>query len=135
MISKAIKRILLDTHLLLWALDDPDRLNDDVRELLQEPTTTVLFSSASILEIAIKSRLGRPDFAFRPAEIAQAARETGFTELPVFSSAASRVADLPSHHRDPFDRLLIAQAIAEPAHLYTADAILAPYSELVTLVR
>jgi len=64
--------------------------------------------------------------------VAQAARATGFLELPVTAAAAARVADLPPHHRDPFDRLLVAQAVLEPARLYTADPMLALYSELVT---
>jgi PIN domain nuclease of toxin-antitoxin system len=86
------------------------------------------------LGIAIKARFSRADFAFRPHEILRAALETGFVELPVRARAAMLVADLPLHHRDPFDRLLIAQAISEPVRLYTADPVLPPYSELVTLV-
>jgi PIN domain nuclease of toxin-antitoxin system len=70
----------------------------------------------------------------RPEQIAQAARETGFVELPVNAAAAARVVDLPLHHRDPFDRLLVAQAMAEPMRLYTADPLLPPYSELVQLL-
>jgi hypothetical protein len=71
--------------------------------------------------------------SFDPQQILQAALDTGFVELPVRSDAAVRVAGLPPHHRDPFDRLLIAQAISEPVRLYTADPLLPPYSELVTL--
>ncbi len=71
----------------------------------------------------------------RPQEIADAARQTGFMELPIHSSAAARVADLPMHHRDPFDRILVAQAIAESVRLYTADSVLTRSSELVTLIR
>lgn len=127
-------RLLLDTHLLLWALDTPARLDAGTRALLEDPANEVLFSAASIWEIAIKVRLGRADFPVRPDAIAQAARDTGFTELPVQAAAAARVADLPLHHRDPFDRLLVAQAMAEPMRLYTADSLLPPYSELVTLV-
>jgi PIN domain nuclease of toxin-antitoxin system len=70
----------------------------------------------------------------RPEEIARAARDTGFTELPVRADAAAQVVDLPLHHRDPFDRLLVAQAMVEPMRLYTADPLLPPYSELVTLI-
>jgi PIN domain nuclease of toxin-antitoxin system len=127
-------RLLLDTHILLWALDQPARLNSGTRALLEDPTNEVLFSAASIWEIAIKVRLGRADFPVRPDAIAQAARDTGFTELPVRADAAARVADMPLHHRDPFDRLLVAQAMAEPMRLYTADPLLLPYSDLVTLV-
>ena len=127
-------RLLLDTHILLWALDTPARLDDGTRALLEDPANEVLFSAASIWEIAIKARLGRADFPVRPDQIAQAARDTGFTELPVRADAAARVADLPLHHRDPFDRLLVAQAMVEPMRLYTADPLLPPYSELVSLV-
>jgi PIN domain nuclease of toxin-antitoxin system len=127
-------RLLLDTHVLLWALGEPARLDARTRALLEDPTHEVLFSAASIWEIAIKARLGRADFAVRPEEIARAARDTGFTELPVRADAAAQVVDLPLHHRDPFDRLLVAQAIVEPMRLYTADPLLPPYSELVTLI-
>jgi PIN domain nuclease of toxin-antitoxin system len=127
-------RLLLDTHLLVWALATPSRLDAATRTLIEDPTTEVLFSAASIWEIAIKAALGRTDFDFRPDAVAEAARATGFIELPVRASAAARVADLPPHHRDPFDRLLVAQALTEPARLYTADPALPPYSELVTLV-
>lgn len=90
-----------------------------------------MFSAVSIWEIAIKSALRRNDFQVAPDEILAAAIESGFTELPVRSAAAVQVAKLPVHHRDPFDRLLIAQAITEPATLYTADSQLEIYSELV----
>lgn len=128
-------RLLLDTHLLLWALAEPERLDATTRAALEDPDNEVLFSAASLWEIAIKAKLGRPDFTFVPQQILQAALETGFAELPVRSAAAVLVADLPLHHRDPFDRLLVAQAISEPVRLYTADPLLPPYSELVTLVR
>lgn len=128
-------RLLLDTHVLLWALADHERLDLTTRALLEDAETDVLFSAASIWEIAIKAGLGRADFAVRPREVAQAARETGFEELPIRAVAAALVADLPLHHRDPFDRLLVAQAITEPVRFYTADPLLPPYSELVTLIR
>ncbi|MBP0447444.1 type II toxin-antitoxin system VapC family toxin [Roseomonas sp. SSH11] len=127
-------RLLLDTHLLLWALAEPERLGGKARSVIEDPENEVLFSAASIWEVAIKAGLGRPDFAVRPEEVAQAALEAGFAELPVRAEVAARVADLPPHHRDPFDRLLVAQALAGPMRLYTADPLLPPYSELVTLV-
>ncbi len=127
-------RLLLDTHLLLWALSAPDRLNTATRDLVEDPANEVLFSAASIWEIAIKAGLGRADFAVRPEVIARAARDTGFGELPVPAEVAARVADLPLHHRNPFDRLLVAQAMAEPVLLYTVDPLLPPYTELVRLV-
>lgn len=127
-------RLLLDTHLLLWALAEPSRLDTKTKAALEDPSNEVLFSAASLWEIAIKAGLGRADFNVDPQQVLQAALETGFVELPVFSTAAVLVAKLPPHHRDPFDRLLIAQAVSEPARFYTADPLLPPYSELVTLV-
>ncbi len=124
-------RVLLDTHVLLWALITPKRLGKEARAALESPDNDILFSAASIWEIAIKSALKRSDFRIAPEVIAAAAIESGFTELPVKSAAAIQVAKLPDHHRDPFDRLLIAQAMTEPATLYTVDAQLEAYSELV----
>jgi PIN domain nuclease of toxin-antitoxin system len=127
-------RLLLDTHVLLWALGDPTRLDQATRNLLEDTANEVLFSAASIWEIAIKAGLRRADFTACSEQIAREAHLTGFVELPVSADVAARVADLPPHHRDPFDRLLVAQAMAEPAQLYTADALLLPYSELVRLI-
>ncbi|MBO1081863.1 type II toxin-antitoxin system VapC family toxin [Roseomonas haemaphysalidis] len=128
-------RLLLDTHLLLWALTSPERLDATTRAVLEDPQNEVLFSAASLWEIAIKVALGRSDFTCDPGQILLAALDTGFVELPVRAVATIRVANLPPHHRDPFDRLLIAQAMSEPVRLFTADAALPVYSELVTLVR
>jgi PIN domain nuclease of toxin-antitoxin system len=92
-------------------------------------------SAASIWEIAIKSALGRADFPVRPRDIANAARRGGLIELPPRADTAASVADLPPHHRDPFDRLLVAQALAEPAIVVTAARKLARYSDQVTRIR
>jgi PIN domain nuclease of toxin-antitoxin system len=127
-------RVLLDTHILLWALAAPRRLDRETRATIESSDTEVLFSAASIWEIAIKSGLGRSDFAFDAEEIAQAALDTGFTEVALRAKAAALVARLPLLHRDPFDRVLVAQAIVEPATLYTADQRLVPYSDLVRRV-
>lgn len=127
-------RLLLDTHILLWALDTPERLSDGLRERLESPANEVCFSVASIWEIAIKTALGKVNFCYSPEEIAQGARSTGFAEIAISADHASRVARLPHHHGDPFDRLLIAQAQALPARLLTADTIFAAYSELVEIV-
>jgi PIN domain nuclease of toxin-antitoxin system len=127
-------RLLLDTHVLIWALAEPRRLKAGVREIILDRANDVLFSAASIWEIAIKAALGRADFGVSPQEIAAEALAIGLTELPVRSDAAARVAQLAPHHRDPFDRLLIAQALVEPARLYTADTQLAAYTELVVTV-
>ena len=125
--------ILLDTHYLIWAIDDPARIPPAIAEILRDPSNNVLFSAASVWEIAIKHQLGRPDFNKQPKRIADAAVQTGFVPLNVTSQDAVNVAGLPMHHRDPFDRLLVAQAMAQPARLLTADPMLARYSELVWL--
>jgi PIN domain nuclease of toxin-antitoxin system len=127
-------RILLDTHVLIWAVGRSGRLDGDTAEALADPVNEVLFSAANIWEIAIKFALRRPDFAVSPGDILRGAQTIGFVELPISSVVAASVAGLPLIHRDPFDRLLIAQAIAEPAVLYTADPKLLPYSDLVRRV-
>ncbi len=127
-------RLLLDTHVLLWALSSPGKLQKDARDAIEDAGNEVMFSAASIWEVAIKASLKRIDFQVSPEEITAAALESGFSELPIRSSAAAYIARLPAHHRDPFDRLLIAQAITEPAVFFTADAELECYSELVRRV-
>ena len=127
-------RLLLDTHILLWAVGESRRLPANVRDVLQDSRNQVYFSAASIWEIAIKQSKGLADFDFRPEQIAAAAFESGFSELPIRWQSASAVARLPMHHRDPFDRLLVAQAMTEPLALYTADLRLGVYSELVHLI-
>jgi PIN domain nuclease of toxin-antitoxin system len=126
-------RILLDTHILIWAITTPERLAK-AEPAIRDPENEVLFSAASIWEIGIKAALRRPDFPVRPEIVTREALDIGFVELPVRSGAAARVVDLPPLHRDPFDRLLIAQAIEAPAMLYTADEFLTRYSELVQRV-
>jgi PIN domain nuclease of toxin-antitoxin system len=128
-------RILLDTHILLWVISTPERLSASIRATILDPTNDVLFSAVSIWEIAIKAAQRRAEFRARPEAVAEEARAIGFIELVVDSSVASRVVDLPLIHRDPFDRLLVAQAIAEPAVLYTADTRLSAYSELVKRIE
>lgn len=128
-------RILLDTQILLWAVGRSGRLDAATADALSDPANDVLFSAVNIWEIAIKFRLERPDFAVDPAIILQAALHIGFRELPVSSATAATVAILPLLHRDPFDRLLVAQAIAEPAVLYTSDARLPAYTDLVKQIK
>ena len=127
-------RVLLDTHILIWAMIEPARLTAVVRDTLEDTEHEVLFSAASVWEMSIKAALGRADFGVSPDRIVAEALNAGFIELPVRSRAALKVATLPNHHRDPFDRLLVAQAMTEPAALYTADTLLAAYSELVVTV-
>ena len=120
--------------ILLSALDAPQRLPRDVAAQIESPETAVYFSAASIWEIAIKTALGKIDFHYSPEDIAQAAKDTGFVELAVSAAHGAKVAHLPLHHRDPFDRLLIAQALLMPAQLFTTNSALIPYSELVRLL-
>lgn len=127
-------RLLLDTHILLWALVEPARLPKKARSLIEDGTNQILFSAASIWEIAIKAQAERIDFPVSPDEIAAAAEETGFMELCISARHGAAVRFLPLHHRDPFDRLLVAQAITEPARLLTVDSVLGLYSELVEVL-
>jgi PIN domain nuclease of toxin-antitoxin system len=127
-------RILLDTNVLLCAVGRSRLLDAETIDALSDAANDVLFSAASIWEIAIKFALQRGDFDAPPHDILQGALAIGFVELPVTASTAATVAKLPLIHRDPFDRLLVAQAIAEPAMLYTADSRLPAYSELVRRV-
>ena len=126
--------VLLDTHVLLWALYRSAKLSTQAAEVLRDARNRCIFSAASIWEIAIKARLARSDFDADPFAVADDARSAGFEEVPIDAATAARVASLPLHHADPFDRLLVAQAMAHPARLLTADRALAPYSELVTVV-
>src|SRR5262245_29303175 len=120
-------RILVDTHVLLWALGGSDRLRASTAAAIRAADNELLFSSATIWEVAIKASLGRRDFGVSPAQIYEHALATGFVEAPVRSDAALRAGALPPHHRDPFDRLLVAQAYLERATLYTADRQLLAY--------
>ena len=127
-------QLLLDTHVMLWALADSGKLPSEASDLIVDPRNTVRYSAASVWEIAIKSSLGRRDFRVDLRRLLKAAAETGFLELPITAAHAARVAALPDIHRDPFDRLLIAQALEESAVLLTNDAPLAAYSKHVRLV-
>lgn len=124
-------RLLLDTHIFLWAVAGSRLLKPVARRLI-ESAEEVHVSAASIWEIAIKARLGKINAD--PDELAAAIDTSGFMPLAVSATHAAGVARLPLHHNDPFDRLLIAQALAEPLKFLTADAALARYSELVMLV-
>lgn len=126
--------ILLDTHVLLWALAASRKLPAEARTLLVDARTTVLFSAASIWEIAIKSALRRRDFRVNLPQLLGTAVDTGFVELPVTAAHAARVITLPAVHRDPFDRLLIAQALTESAVLLTNDQALRVYGGPVRLI-
>ncbi|MEM9288561.1 MAG: type II toxin-antitoxin system VapC family toxin [Pseudomonadota bacterium] len=124
-------KILLDTNVLLWALASPDRLQPGVRHDLENAENTILFSAASIWEIAIKSGLGRPDFAYEPIEILKAAEASNFEEILITSRIAARVKGMTLNHSDPFDRLILAQAEAAESWLYTSDKKLWDVSPIV----
>ena len=124
-------RLLLDTHIFLWAVAGNPLLRATTRRLI-ESADEVYVSAASLWEVAIKARLGKIEVD--PDELVAAIEPSGFIELPVRASHAAAVARLAMHHTDPFDRLLVAQAVAEPLKLVTADAALARYSDLVLLV-
>ena len=118
--------LLLDTHALIWALSAPRRLPAKVAAVLREPDTDVYVSAVSTWEIVIKSALGKID-ADLPA-IVSAARAADFDELPITIAHTERLRALPTHHRDPFDRLLIAQALEERLTIVTHDRLIAAYS-------
>lgn len=121
-------RVLLDTHLLLWTKLSPKRLPQAVRELLLDPATEPEFSVASIWEIAIKQSQGRGDFDVDAAVLRGELLAAGYSELPVLGEHAVAVSGLPWVHKDPFDRLLVAQAIIEGITLLTVDATLSKYA-------
>lgn len=120
-------KLLLDTHLLLWAAGRPDRLSEDARELLSNPENELLFSAASLWEIAIKSGLGRTDFRVQPRVLRRGLIDNGYTELPISSAHAVGIDVLPPIHKDPFDRILVAQALIEGVLLLTVDPLVAQY--------
>jgi PIN domain nuclease of toxin-antitoxin system len=124
-------RLLLDTHVFLWTVTDSPRLSADARKSITA-ADEVYVSAASIWEAAIKAGLGKIQGDI--TQLANAIVESGFVELPVTAVHAAAVAGLPPYHRDPFDRLLVAQAMAEPLVLLTSDAVLLQYSDLVRAV-
>lgn len=121
-------RLLLDTHAVLWALAGSDRI-DPVRDMILSPETQVHVSVASWWEIAIKATLGKLDADV--TVLRKASEESGFFELPVLGPHIETLARLPMLHRDPFDRLLLSQAISEPMTFLTSDDRLPQYSSLV----
>ena len=120
-------KLLLDTQILLWAAGQPERLSAVARRQLSNPKNELLFSAASLWEITIKRALGRDDFRVDPRVLRRALLDHGYTELPITSEHAVSVDALPDLHQDPFDRILLAQALTEGVTLITADAQLARY--------
>lgn len=126
-------KLLLDTHLLIWAADSSDRVPRKARALMADPGNELLFSAASLWEIAIKNDLNRADFQVDARLLRRGLIDNGYHELPILSEHAVAIDVLPSIHKDPFDRLLIAQAMVEGIMLLTNDATVAQYGGLVRL--
>tara|TARA_E500000318_G_scaffold104637_1_gene110806 strand:+ start:416 stop:802 length:387 start_codon:yes stop_codon:yes gene_type:complete len=127
-------KLLLDTQLILWAAKEDKKLSPAARKLMSDMENELLFSSISIWEITIKNGLQRPDFKANARLIRRGMLDNGYTELPMLSEHALAVDTLPPVHKDPFDRILIAQAKAEGILLLTADTMLDQYGEPVRLV-
>ena len=130
-------RLLLDTHIALWAITDDARLPRIARELIGELGNEVVVSAASIWEITIKHALARglpSDMPVSGPDALRYFRASGYTLLPVTAEHAAAVADLPALHRDPFDRMLVAQAFHEPLRLMTHDSGLSSYGDAILLV-
>lgn len=121
--------LLLDTHLLLWAASEPECLSVKARDLLLDPANQLVFSSASLWEITIKNALDRPDFKVDSRRLWRMLSVSGYRELSVTGEHAVAVSELPPIHKDPFDRMLIAQARVEGLLLLTADKLVAQYGD------
>jgi PIN domain nuclease of toxin-antitoxin system len=120
-------KLLLDTHLLLWAAGSPDRLSADALALMANTENELFFSAASLWEITIKSRLGRDDFKADARLLYRGLLDNGYNELPIASKHAVAIDLLPPIHKDPFDRMLVAQAAVEGVTLLTSDEIVTRY--------
>ena len=127
-------KLLLDTHLLLWAADDSGRLPKAARTLLLDPANELLFSVASLWEVAIKSGLGREDFRVDARLLRRGLLDNGYLELPIAIEHAVAILGLPALHKDPFDRMLFAQAIVEGITLLTLDSAVALYPGPIRLL-
>lgn len=121
-------KLLLDTHLLLWAAGESSKLPPTARAMIEDRAHQLIFSAASLWEIAIKQALGRSDFRADPALLRRGLLDNGYTELAITGRHAVAVVGLPPLHKDPFDRMLIAQAIADGLLLLTVDPAVARYA-------
>jgi len=127
-------KFLIDTHLLIWAANEPEKLSSKAVSLMENPEHELLFSAASIWEIAIKNGLGRDDFKVDARLLRRGLLDNDYTELAITSAHAVFVESLPLIHKDPFDRILVAQATAEGITLLTADSTVAKYPGPIELV-
>ncbi|MEI9851097.1 MAG: type II toxin-antitoxin system VapC family toxin [Sphingomonas sp.] len=120
-------RLLLDTHLLLWSLENSPKLRSAARALILDEANELYFSAISIAEIAVKFALGRPDIGTSAREIRRELLDNGYSELGLSGLHSETVETLPALHKDPFDRLLVAQALVEGLTLLTSDVVVAQY--------
>ena len=120
-------KLLLDTHLLLWAAGEPRRLSKQARNLIDNPDNELLFSAASLWEVAIKRGLGRDDFKVDTRLLRRGLLDNGYSELPIISDHVVETESLPPIHKDPFDRVLVAQATVEGITLLTTDSLVSQY--------
>lgn len=127
-------RLLLDTQILLWAAFSSLRLPGEARVLLEDEENTLMFSVASLWEVAIKRGLGRADFQVDPRLLRRGLMDNGYEELPILGQHAVAVDSLPHLHRDPFDRILVAQCLVEGITLLTGDPVVARYPAPVRLL-
>ena len=127
-------KLLLDTHLLLWAAGQPTRLSAKARRLVNHPGNELLFSAASLWEIAIKRGLGRDDLQVDTRLLRRGLLDNGYSELPIRSDHVVATESLPPIHKDPLDRVLVAQATVEGITLLTSDAVVARYPGPVRMV-
>ncbi|MEI6145161.1 MAG: type II toxin-antitoxin system VapC family toxin [Methylococcales bacterium] len=123
--------LLLDTYVALWAITDNPKLSQKARELIESPRSVIWISSATLWEIAIKHSLGKGDMPVSSQQAMHYFQESGYRFLAIEAEHTIAVEALPNHHQDPFDRILIAQALAEPMRLMTHDQLVALYSDTI----
>jgi PIN domain nuclease of toxin-antitoxin system len=123
--------VLLDTHVALWAITGSPKLPRNALELIESPKSSVWISAATVWEIAIKHSLRRGDMPVSSQDALRYFRDSGYRFLPVEPEHAVAIEDLPAHHADPFDRILVAQALVEPMRLMTHDPMVARYSDTI----
>ena len=127
-------KFLLDTHLLLWAAGEPRRLSKPARTLISNADNELLFSAASLWEVVIKQGLGREDFNVDARLLRRGLLDNGYSELPIRSEHVVATGGLPSIHKDPFDRILVAQAAVEGVTLLTSDSVVSQYPGSIRIV-
>lgn len=130
-----MSRYLLDTHIILWLADDTEKLSKNIINILSNGDNVIYFSPINLWEIAIKNRQSRQDFQVNTQRLYRLLLANDFTELPLNSRHVEQVEHLPLHHKDPFDRMLIAQAISENLCLISQDNVMPSYKDLKLLQK